>query len=109
MDAGELRIGKLLLVVDPRGTEVVAQTQRVANLVHHRVLDVVGDEVLGPGAVGLEFPARLEHVQRVGQLLGRQLAVHALFVAGVVAMAAQHRCEGGRARQGLHAQAAQGA
>ena len=64
----------------------MAQAQRVADLVHHRVLDVVGDEALGLRAVGVDLAARLEHVQRIAQLLGRHVAVAAVRVAGVFGM-----------------------
>ena len=88
VDARELGVGQLLLGVDARGAEVVAQAERMADLVHHRVLDVVVHEVLGLRAVGIELAARLEHVQRIAQLLGRHVAVDAVRMAGMLGMAA---------------------
>ena len=73
----EHRIGELRLGVDARRAEVVAQAERVADLVHRRVLEVGVDEGLGLGTVGVELAARLEHVGGIAQLLGGELAIGA--------------------------------
>ncbi|EWS57824.1 hypothetical protein Y694_04242 [Methylibium sp. T29-B] len=77
MVGGEGRVGQLRLAVDPGGTEVVAQPQRVADLVHRHVLQVGQHVGLGVEAAGIEFAARLEHVERVAELLGGAIGVSA--------------------------------
>ena len=68
---GEHRVGELLVGVDARRAEVVAQPERVAHLVHRHVFQIVVNEFLGLGACRIDVAARLEHVERVAQLLGR--------------------------------------
>ena len=61
--------------VDPRRAEVVAQAERVADLVHRHVLEVGAHEGLGLRAAGLELAARLEHVGAVAICSAASLAV----------------------------------
>ena len=52
-----------VLGVDRRGAEVVAQAERVADLVHRLLLEERGDEALDVRAVGVEVAAGLEQRQ----------------------------------------------
>ncbi len=61
--ARELEVAQLRLRVDGRRAEVVAQAQRVADLVHRDVLEVGQHERLGLRAVGVELAARLQQVE----------------------------------------------
>jgi hypothetical protein len=70
--ACELGVGQLRFGVGARGAEVVAQAQRVADLVHHRVLHVVLHELLRHRAIGVESPRALPSRPARSQLLGRQ-------------------------------------
>ena len=79
----EFGVGQLRFGVDARAAEVVAQAQRVADLVDRGVGEVVEHPLLGLGARRVEVAARLEHVHRIGQLLGGHVGVLALI--GVVA------------------------
>ena len=73
-----LAIGDLALVEGARGAEVVAQAQRVADLVHRHVEQVVEHELLRLGTRGIDLAACGQHVERIRQLLGAEFGVQAL-------------------------------
>ena len=113
MAARELRVGELGFGVDARGAEVVAQAERVADLVHRQVLQIVEHELLRLRAVRVDVATRCEHVERVAELLCGLVGVQAgVGVEGLVARlrAALHqlRVVGDAAVQNLDARRATG-
>ena len=73
--ARELRVGQLLLRCRRARRGSCGAGRARGRPRACRVLQVVEHELLGLRAVGLELAARLEHVQRIAQLLGGHVAV----------------------------------